>query len=125
MESLNIVVTRTGKDIVTIAPIGAIDTETYIILERKLEPILHESPKVVIFDMKDVVYISSLGIGVILKTKNMLEQGGGIALLTHLQPQIKKVLDIVKAIPNSNIFASREELDHYLATMQRKEMGKK
>ena len=38
----------------------------------------------------------------------------------NLQPQIRKVFDIVKAVPVSDVFASVAELDAYLDTMQRK-----
>ncbi len=42
----------------------------------------------------------------------------------NLQPQIRKVFDIVKAIPDSSIFASIDELDKYLDSIQRKEKEK-
>ena len=35
------------------------------------------------------------------------------------QPAVRKVLDIVKAIPPGGIFASVAELDEYLDAMQR------
>jgi hypothetical protein len=40
--------------------------------------------------------------------------------LTNLQPQIRKVFEIIQALPSLNIFESVEELDRYLAAMQRK-----
>lgn len=41
-------------------------------------------------------------------------------LVSNPQPQIRKVFDMVKAVPLSDVFASTEELDAYLAAMQRK-----
>jgi hypothetical protein len=38
----------------------------------------------------------------------------------NLQPQIKKVFDIINALPSMQIFASIEELDEYLDAMQKK-----
>ena len=38
----------------------------------------------------------------------------------NLQPQIRKVFDIIQALPSLNVFESVEELDQYLAEMQRK-----
>jgi hypothetical protein len=38
----------------------------------------------------------------------------------NLQPQIKKVFDIINAFPSMQIFASIEELDEYLDAMQKK-----
>jgi ABC-type proline/glycine betaine transport system permease subunit len=39
---------------------------------------------------------------------------------TTLQPQIRKVFEIIQALPSLNIFESVAELDRYLAAMQRK-----
>ena len=38
----------------------------------------------------------------------------------HLQPQIQKVLDIVKALPAVPIFKNEQEMDDYLDAMQQK-----
>ena len=38
----------------------------------------------------------------------------------NLQPQIKKVFEIINAIPSMKIFTSMEELDEYLDIMQKK-----
>ena len=40
--------------------------------------------------------------------------------MVNLQPQIKKVFDIVKALPEQQIFTSIEEMDNYLKEIQRK-----
>jgi anti-sigma B factor antagonist len=99
---------------------GSIDATTHTILGSEVDQILAKSPNRIIFDMKNVGYISSAGISVILKTEQSLATQGGSALMVHLQPQIRKVFDIVQALPNQQIFASVEELDHYLKEIQRK-----
>jgi hypothetical protein len=38
----------------------------------------------------------------------------------NLQPQIKKVFDIVNALPSMKIFASVDELDDYLDAIQKR-----
>ena len=42
----------------------------------------------------------------------------------NLKPQIKKVFEIINALPELNVFRSIEELDAYLDKMQKKEMGR-
>jgi hypothetical protein len=37
----------------------------------------------------------------------------------NLQPQIKKVFDILNALPTMQVFASIEEMDRYLDAMQK------
>jgi hypothetical protein len=39
--------------------------------------------------------------------------------LVNLQPQIAKVLEIVKALSGINVFKNLQEMDEYLAAMQR------
>ena len=51
--------------------------------------------------------------------KAMKATNGRIVFM-NLQPQIKKVFDILKAIPTSAVFANIQELDRYLDSMQKK-----
>jgi hypothetical protein len=44
-------------------------------------------------------------------------------LLVNVQPQIQKVLDIVKAVDVGSVFKSVKELDHYLDAMQKQVTG--
>jgi hypothetical protein len=39
-------------------------------------------------------------------------------MFINLQPQIKKVFDILNALPSLKVFASIQELDGYLDAMQ-------
>ena len=71
-------------------------------------------------DLADLEYISSAGIRSIFKARKALATRHGKVLVAHPQPQIRKVFDMVKAVPLSDVFASTEELDAYLSTMQRK-----
>ena len=47
----------------------------------------------------------------------------GRTLLLNPQPQVKKVFEIVKAVPVAEVFASVTELDQYLDHMQRQITG--
>jgi hypothetical protein len=42
-----------------------------------------------------------------------------------MQPQIAKVLEIVQMLPGIQVFASEQEMDHYLAHIQRQEIEKR
>ena len=69
--------------------------------------------------MAGVNYISSMGVRVVLKAQKELKLRGGSLSLMNLQPQIKKVFEIINALPSMQVFSSIEELDKYLAEMQR------
>ena len=125
MAALTVSVNKIADGVFTVIPAGPIDTDTHTILQKKLDTILKPVPKVLIFDIKDVNYMSSMGITVIINAKETVEKSGGIVLLLNLQPQIQKLFDIIKAIPNTHIFSSRQELDRYLDVIQKQEVEKK
>ena len=99
---------------------GSLDTNTYSILEKEVDSILEGSPKVIIFDMEYLNYISSMGIRVILKARKVLEKRAGNIVLFNLKPHIRKVFDIINALPSEQVFSSVEEMDQYLDKMQKK-----
>lgn len=116
---LKVSVENRGEGTYTIRPEGSIDTNTFMTLQNEVDPILEKS-KVIIFDMKDVNYVSSAGVGVVLLAEQSLKATNGKVLMVNLQPQIKKVFDIVKALPDQQVFSSLEEMDRYLKEVQRK-----
>ena len=100
--------------------IGSIDGNSYTLFEDTLAPVLQQNPDVIIFDMEFTDYINSAGIRVLLKAKKSLKEHDGKQVFIHMQPQIKKVFDILNALPSLRVFASIQELDSYLDAMQKK-----
>jgi anti-sigma B factor antagonist len=49
-----------------------------------------------------------------------MESHEGRFMLLNLQPQVRKVFDIIKALDGMNVFKSEEEMDEYLTAMQNK-----
>ena len=121
---LEVSINKKQNEVFIVSLLGSLDSETYADLEKKTNSILSLSPKVIIFDMEGIKYISSMGVSVILTTKKALENMGGVFIMANLQPQIKKVFEIVSTLPNLKIFASVEEADAYLAKMQQDEIDK-
>lgn len=99
---------------------GRLDTHTFDELDHRLAPILSSNLRVLVLDLADLEYISSAGIRSIFKARKAFEGRGGKVLVTNLQPQIRKVFDIVKAVPMNSIFTSMAEADSYLDAMQKK-----
>ncbi len=109
---------RPGTNFV-IRPSGAIDANTYQVLAVEVEATLKKSPNLIIFDMDQVDYVSSAGIGVVLAAEKAMKQARGKALVVNLKPHIRKVFDIVQALPPQQLLSSTKDLDEYLAEMQR------
>jgi len=99
---------------------GKLNNDTVAVLNEELAKIAGSSVSVVIFDLADLEYISSVGLRSIFGTRKLMASRGGKALLMNPRPQVQKVLDIVNAVDLMAVFSSVQELDKYLDTMQRK-----
>ncbi len=122
---LTVNVDRKGEGAFVAFLSGSLDTITYKELEKTIEPFLVPATKVLIFNMEGLTYISSMGISVLIKTKKAIEEQGGSFIMTNLQPQIKVVFEVIKALPNMRVFESIEEADEYLSQIQRKEIERR
>ena len=119
-SQFKVTIEQKSKDAYIIYPSGSLNSNTFQIFEEKLDTILHDAPTLLVFDLDELDYLSSDGIRIILKTRDALKKNNGKITFMNLQPQIKKVFDIINALPSMQIFASIEELDEYLDVMQKK-----
>ena len=118
---LEVAVEEKGKGVVVITPVGHIDSDTYLDLEEEVNSVLSSTAKIVIFDMHGVEYISSAGLGIIFKAKKVLTKNMGKLCIVNITKNVKKVFDMINALPEQDIFANIEELDNYLDHIQRDE----
>jgi anti-anti-sigma factor len=110
-----------SSDPSTIALAGRLDSATAPELDAVLDRALHGARKArLVFDLSQLEYISSAGIRCFIRARKAIEPGGGKVAVLNPQPPVRKVLDIVKAIPHGGIFKDVAELDEYLDAMQRK-----
>jgi len=108
------------KEILKVELIGSLDGNSANEFDSKLKGEFSKNIKLLIFDMKELSYISSAGIrSVMLGLKQIKAQGGKMALANR-QPQITKVFEIMLSLPDLKIFANQKELDSYLNKMQKK-----
>jgi len=114
---------QTTTGIITVLPVGPINTETSITLDKEIDKVLAKSVKVLVLDMEEVDFITSAGVGIIVKIKTSLKQKGCEFAMVNLQPQIKKVFEIIRLTSILDVFASRKELDEYLYRVQRNITG--
>ena len=99
---------------------GSLDTDTAPQLQGKIDEEIDSTVHMVIMDLKRLHFLSSAGLRVIFKTKKQLDEHHGKFMLLNLQPQVRKVFDIIKALDGMNVFRSQEEMDEYLTAMQNK-----
>ena len=99
---------------------GRLDTETAHHLDAEAERVVSEDGMVVVLDLSNLEYISSAGLRSVFKIKKWAKATAGDFVILNPTPQVKKVFEIVKAVPIKSIFNTTEELDEYLDQVQSK-----
>jgi anti-anti-sigma factor len=118
--ALEIEITEVGLGGRRVALRGRLDTQTAPILDDRLGPLLDSAAvTALLFDLAGLEYIGSAGIRVLARARKVLDARGGGLAVAHLQPMVRAVLDIVKALPSVDVFSDDAELDAYLARMLR------
>jgi anti-anti-sigma factor len=122
--ALDIAITEQGNGGRRVTLRGRLDTQTAPDLDTRLEPLL-AAPGVtaLLFDLGELDYISSAGIRSLVKARRALDARGGGVAVARLQPAVRKVFDIVRALPSTDVFADDAEFDAYLDRMQRQVRG--
>ena len=99
---------------------GSLDTETYENFMEKVAQQLVKPLKAVVLDLKDLEYISSMGISAILQAKGKVESIGCSLMMSNVPAHIEQVFKIVKALPDVPMFESIEEADRYFMEIQKR-----
>lgn len=98
---------------------GSLNSDTAPAFGERIRPLLNTPGSTLVLDMDGLDYISSAGLREIFKAQKAQKAVGGKLVFLHLKPQIRKVFDIVNALPFMRIFSSLQEMDAYLDTMQK------
>jgi len=118
--SLEINISPEANDGKRISIAGSLDSNTAPELQKRIDNEINDTVTTTIIDFKDLDFLSSAGLRVIFKTKKFMDNCGGKFLLVNLQPQIKKVFEIIKALDGMSVFKDQDEMDDYLTAMQNK-----
>jgi anti-anti-sigma factor len=102
---------------------GRLDSHSHEQLDAQLAPLLAGRPQALVLELGHLDYISSAGVRSILQARKALAPYEGKLLLVHPQEQVRKVIEIVQAVPMDAIFASTQEADAYLDALQRQILG--
>lgn len=99
---------------------GRLDAETYADFDETMRDVtpLVDNGGTLVLDLSALDYISSAGLRSLAVLRKQMRDRDGRTLLLNPQPQVKKVFDIVKAVPVAEVFASVAELDQYLDHIQ-------
>lgn len=117
---MNVTSEQKAQGIFIVTVTGSLDSNTYNQFEQKIDALLSEATELIVFDLEFLTYLSSAGVRVFLKARKVLKSNGGQVKFLNLQPQIKRVFEIINAIPSMQIFENTAELDRYLDAQMKK-----
>ncbi len=80
-------------DKITVELIGRLDTASVADFDEEIAEVIADDNDVV-FDCKDLEYISSSGLRSVLNAHKQLKAAGGSLELQNLQPAVKSVFDL-------------------------------
>ena len=118
--TLRTTIRNRGTDSCEVILSGRLDADTVKACSQNLAELPARGMRLLLLDMADLSFISSLGLRLLLNLRKQVEAAGGVVVMTRLQPQIAKVLEIAQILPKVSIFESVEEADRYFAAMQQK-----
>ena len=108
----------------TVMPHGPIDSDTYLDFDHEIKSLLVATTHGIILDLSNVDYISSAGLGILFTMKKFLKQNNGELLFTNLKPQIKRLFEVVNALPKETLFRNNEEADAYFYKIMNQEINR-
>ncbi len=82
-----------NAEVTLVQLIGSADMANDSILANALLPVSAARPKVVILDLSELSFISSLTLGTLVDFRRGITRHGGCVTLTRGQPMVQEVLD--------------------------------
>jgi len=114
----NILVERRPDGTAAIILIGRLDAENAGLVEQALDAVMDKRPWRVILDLGRLNYIASAGIRIILKLRQLQLASNGKLFMLEMQPQVKRVFELMQLLRVQEMFDSEADLDAYLDSVQ-------
>ena len=89
---MDIIKQSTGTTL-SVALVGRLDAVTAIQLDSVLKSSL-QGVQILTFDLKDLIYIASAGLRILLKYQKLLDKAGGEMTIRNVRVEVREVLDM-------------------------------
>lgn len=90
------IIRKEKDDILYLKLIGRMDLEAYPELKKSIEWVMEHSTRRVLVNLKEIILISSSGVGALVNLGRDLEKAGGKLALVELSPISKQVIDFLR-----------------------------
>ncbi len=106
--NFDVIVSREGD--VTVATLkGPVDSATLDLFQDRIGPLCTAASAKVLLDCRDLTYINSRAIGLLMKYNRGLQVGRGQFAMSNLNPKLMRTLELLQIGKTLSIYASREE----------------
>ena len=78
-------------------------------METEVLAVVQQGARNVLLDMRELSYISSAGLRVVLVLAKRLKQAGGKLVIYGMQPHVREVFDISGFMAILNVVATRDD----------------
>jgi anti-sigma B factor antagonist len=96
-----------------VEPHGEIDLATTRLMRSRMRRVLDGSPRFVIVDLEDVMFIDSSGLGLLVSVERELKQRNGALIVVCPHPTVRRAFEITALDKVLNLQASlRDALLH-------------
>jgi anti-anti-sigma factor len=96
--------TRELKHVSVVTVSGRVDSATAPDLQKALQDLLDSDHNQLVLDLKDVDYMSSAGLRVLVSTQKAAKKNGGALRLAQLSARVKEVFELAGLTPVFDIY---------------------
>ena len=96
--------TRELKHVSVVTVTGRVDSATAPDLQKALQDLLNAERKQLVLDLKDVEYMSSAGLRVLVAVQKAAKKDGGALRLAQLSARVNEVLELAGLTPVFEIY---------------------
>lgn len=96
--------TRELKHVSVVTVSGRVDSATAPDLQKALQDLLDSDQKQLVLDLKDVDYMSSAGLRVLVALQKAAKKNGGALRLAQLSVRVSEVLELAGLAPVFDIY---------------------
>lgn len=96
--------TRELKHVSVVTVSGRVDSATAPDLQKALQALLDADHKQLVLELKDVDYMSSAGLRVLVSTQKAAKKSGGALRLAQLSTRVKEVVELAGLGPVFDIY---------------------
>ena len=106
---------KKNQNVVVVYPKGRLDVNQVDVMEKEIKTLLDsETSSHFILNLKDIDYVSSSGIGLLVNVMNILRQRGKTFCICELNSSVKRIMEIVEMNTLLHIFRDESEAFEFL-----------